>query len=108
VTMTITNLHGAKPVIIPLDHPSVLAASRALERAFGKKPLFTREGGSIPVVATFEDLLNIPTILLGFALPDAHMHAPNERFDIEQFHLGIQTIAFLLEELAVAPLRSRQ
>jgi acetylornithine deacetylase/succinyl-diaminopimelate desuccinylase-like protein len=107
VTMTITNLHGARPVITPLDHPAVRAASRALERAFGKKPLFTREGGSIPVVATFEDLLGIPTVLLGFALPDAHMHAPNERFDVENFHLGIRTVAFLLEELAEVPLSSR-
>lgn len=99
VRMSITRMGGGKPAITPLDHPAVRAAARALERAFGAAPLFTREGGSIPVVATLKDLLGIPTVLLGFALPDCHAHAPNERFDVDYFHQAIHTIAYLWEEL---------
>jgi acetylornithine deacetylase/succinyl-diaminopimelate desuccinylase-like protein len=100
VTMTINRGHGARPVITPTDHPAVKAAARALERAFGAAPVFTREGGSIPVVATFAEELGAPSVLLGFGLEDDHLHAPNERFLLENYFGGIRASALLWEELA--------
>jgi acetylornithine deacetylase/succinyl-diaminopimelate desuccinylase-like protein len=99
VTMTITRGHGARPVITPTDHPTVKAAARALERAFGAAPVFTREVGSIPVVATFAEELGAPSVLLGFGLEDDHLHAPNERFLLENYFGGIRASAMLWEEL---------
>lgn len=93
VTVTVTRMHGGKPVLTPLDHPAVRAAARALEAAYGVRPVFMREGGSIPVVATLQELLGLPTVLLGFGLPDEGAHAPNERFELENFRGGLRTIA---------------
>jgi acetylornithine deacetylase/succinyl-diaminopimelate desuccinylase-like protein len=67
----------------------------ALERGFGAKPVFIRSGGSIPVVASFESLLGLPTILMGFGLPDEHNHAPNEWFDLGNFEAGMRSAAHL-------------
>lgn len=100
VRMTITRLAGARPALTPLDHPAVQAGARALERGFGKKPVYEREGGTIPVVATFAEQLGISTVLLGFGLNDDHLHAPNERFLIENYLGGIRTSALLWDELA--------
>jgi len=97
--MTFTRMAGAQPVVTPIDHPAVKAAARALERAFGVKPVYQREGGTIPVVATFTDELHAPTVLLGFGLEDDHLHAPNERFLIENYFGGIRTSALLWDEL---------
>ena len=90
------------PVITPLDHPATRAAARALEVGFGAIPLFTREGGSIPVVATIARLLGAPTILAGFGLPDEPLHAPNEHFDLDNYHNGARTAVALLAELSEA------
>jgi acetylornithine deacetylase/succinyl-diaminopimelate desuccinylase-like protein len=97
--MTFTRMAGAKPSITPLDHPAVKAAERALEKAFGTRPVYEREGGSIPVVATFADELNAPSVLLGFGLNDDHLHAPDERFLLDNYFGGIRTSALLWEEL---------
>lgn len=99
VQMTFTRLAGAKPSLTPLDHPAVKAAARALEKAFGQQPVYEREGGTIPVVATFADELGAPTVLLGFGLNDDHLHAPNERFLIENYFAGIRTCVHLWDEL---------
>ena len=99
VRMTFTRMAGAKPSITPLDHPSVKAAERALEKAFGTRPVYEREGGSIPVVATFAEELNAPAVLLGFGLSDDHLHAPDERFLLDNYFGGIRTSALLWDEL---------
>ncbi|MDE3078175.1 MAG: dipeptidase, partial [Chloroflexota bacterium] len=78
VAVQVQRLHGGRPSITPIDHPATRAAVKALERAFRKDVVFMREGGSIPVVATFDSLLGLPTVLLGIGLPDEHAHAPNE------------------------------
>ena len=76
------------------------AAVEAMKKGFGKAPLFTREGGSIPVVSTFQSLLNAPTILLGFGLPDENIHSPDEHFSLDNFHKGILSISNYYNELS--------
>ncbi len=95
-------MHGAPAVVVPLDSPWVAAASRAIERAFGTAPVFMREGGSIPIVATFRELLGVDTLLLGWGLDDDNTHSPNEKFSLADFHRGIAASAYLWEELAAA------
>ena len=99
VKMSFTRMAGAQPAMTPLDHPAVKAAERAIQRAFGKEPVYEREGGTIPVVATFAQELGAPTVLLGFGLNDDHLHAPNERFLLENYYAGIRTVVALLDEL---------
>ena len=70
-----------------------------MERAFGRKAVFVREGGSIPVVATFDEQLKVPCVLMGFGLQDDNLHAPNEKMDLDQFYGGIEAAAYLMEEL---------
>lgn len=100
IRLTVTSMHGAQPWLTSPDHPSMRAASRALARAFGREPVYIREGGSIPVVMTFDKLLGAPVVLLGVGLPDCHAHAPNERFALCSFHGGARASAYFLEELA--------
>jgi len=100
VRVRIQRLHGGRPSITPIDHPATLAAKRALERSFEKDVVFMREGGSIPVVATFDSLLHAPTVLLGVGLPDEHAHAPNERLNLDNFYRGTLAAAYLWQELA--------
>jgi acetylornithine deacetylase/succinyl-diaminopimelate desuccinylase-like protein len=78
------------------------AAQRALEAAFGQKPALIREGGSIPIIQTFKDVLGADTIMLGLALPDCQIHAPNENFYMENFFGGIRMSRILLDEIAQA------
>ncbi|MBN1311445.1 MAG: dipeptidase [Anaerolineae bacterium] len=84
------HVHGW-PVITPIDSPEIRAAARAYEATWGKPPVFTREGGSIPIVATFQKELGAPVVLMGFGLDD-NVHAPNEHFRLEHFYRGIGTI----------------
>ncbi len=100
VKIEVSSLHGARPVLVPRQGKSVQAAERALTHAFGREPVFIREGGSIPVVNTFKEELGIDSLLIGLGLPDDGAHAPNERFRIEDYYRGIVTMASLLEELA--------
>ncbi len=100
VKISFTRMAGAHPALTPLDHPAVKAAERALQQAFGRQPVYEREGGTIPVVATFARELGAPTVLLGFGLNDDHLHAPNERFLLENYFGGIRTVIALLDELA--------
>jgi acetylornithine deacetylase/succinyl-diaminopimelate desuccinylase-like protein len=91
----VEQLHGGRPVLVDTSQPAMRAACRSLESTFGVAPVFTREGGSIPVVATFASELGAPTVLMGFGLPDDRLHSPNEKFSLRQLHLGIETsIAF--------------
>ncbi|MDF1544923.1 MAG: dipeptidase [bacterium] len=91
---------GATAVRVPTDGPWLDAASRAIETGFGKKPVFMKEGGSIPVVADFKRLLGIDTLLIGFGQTDDNIHSPNERFRIADFERGCKTAAALPFELA--------
>ncbi|NDJ87201.1 MAG: dipeptidase [Chloroflexi bacterium] len=92
VQATLTKLHTASPVLINRDNEAMQVAIEACEKVFGKKPIFLLVGGSIPVVTDFQHKLGLPTILLGFGLPDDNLHGPNEKFSIEQFQVGIQTM----------------
>ena len=98
--LKITRMHGGKPWMTAYDNPYVQAAGRAIERGFGRKPVFTREGGSIPVVSTFQEELGLPSVLFGVGLPDENAHAPNEKLDVANFHGGIISSAILYEEIA--------
>ncbi len=100
VALTVTRMHGGKPWMTSYDNPYVQAAGRAIERGFGRKPVFTREGGSIPVVSTFQEELGLPSVLFGVGLPDENAHAPNEKLDVANFHGGIISSAILYEEIA--------
>jgi acetylornithine deacetylase/succinyl-diaminopimelate desuccinylase-like protein len=100
VDLKLTRMHGGKPWMTAFDNPFVQAAGRAIERGFGRKPIFTREGGSIPVVSTFQEELGLPSVLFGVGLPDENAHAPNEKLDVSNFHNGIIASAYLYEEIA--------
>ena len=100
VTVTVTRMHGGKPWITEYDNPYVQAAGRAIEQGFGKAPVFCREGGSIPVVSTFQQELGAPAVLFGVGLPDENAHAPNEKLDLSNFHNGIVASAILYDEIA--------
>jgi acetylornithine deacetylase/succinyl-diaminopimelate desuccinylase-like protein len=99
VEVKVTRMHGGKPWMTSFDNPFVQAAGRAIEKGFGKAPVFTREGGSIPVVSTFQEELGLPSVLFGVGLPDENAHAPNEKLDVSNFHNGIIASAFLYEEI---------
>lgn len=99
VKVEIRGTHNAKPAITPIDNDAVRAAKKALHRSFGVEPVFIREGGSIPVVNTFQELLDSPTILIGFGLNDENIHSPDEHFDLNNFYRGIESIAYYFEEL---------
>jgi len=86
-TMT---LHGGHGILIDRDAPAMQAAASALEKAFGNKPVFIREGGSIPVVASLKHMLGIDTVLMGLGLSDDNLHAPNEKFHLPNFYRGIE------------------
>jgi len=99
VTMHLKAFHGAPGVVVPLESPYVAAAVRSIESGFGRRPVFIREGGSIPVVSTFHDLLGLDTLLLGWGLDDDNTHSPNEKFSLADFHRGIKASAYLWHEL---------
>ena len=100
VELTITRMHGGNPWMTEFDNQYVRAAGRAIERGFGQTPVFNREGGSIPVVSTFQQELGVPSVLFGIGLPDENAHAPNEKLDLGNFHNGIVASAYLYQEIA--------
>jgi acetylornithine deacetylase/succinyl-diaminopimelate desuccinylase-like protein len=100
VTVKVLDLHSAPPFLTAPDHPVLEAARRALRRAWTKPPVMIREGGSIPVMATFQETHGLPSILIGFGLDDDQVHSPNEKFSLSSFHGGTRSVAYLYEELA--------
>ena len=98
--MKVSYHHGADPFLTEPSHPAMQAAIRALARSWSKPPALIREGGSIPVMATFQKVLGLPSILMGFGLHDDQVHAPNEKFSLTSFHGGTTSCAYLYEELA--------
>jgi len=99
VTVEVEALHGGQPWYADPAEPIFQAASRALEQAFGRAPVFTREGGSIPIVQAFQQTFATPVVLLGFGLPGENAHAPNEWMSVENFTRGAEAIALLYDEL---------
>jgi acetylornithine deacetylase/succinyl-diaminopimelate desuccinylase-like protein len=91
--------HG-RPALIPFDVPEMQAAARAYQKAWGHEAIFTRGGGSIPIVADIYNLMKIPVVMMGYGLDSDGLHAANEHFTIEMFHRGIETAIVYLEELA--------
>lgn len=92
VDVKVTPLHGGQGYVCPIDHPAYRAAERGFERAFGKKPLAVRRGGSIPVIATFEEVLGIKTVLMGFGLESNAIHSPNENMPLDMLRRGIEAV----------------
>jgi acetylornithine deacetylase/succinyl-diaminopimelate desuccinylase-like protein len=93
--------HGLSPAaLVAVESPGVQASVRAIEAGFGRKPVFVREGGSIPVVGTFKRELGVDTLLLGWGQNDDNLHSPNEKFSVADFHRGIRASACLWQELA--------
>jgi acetylornithine deacetylase/succinyl-diaminopimelate desuccinylase-like protein len=100
VELEVRDLHGAEPVLIDIQGPIADAAMAAQEQIWGARPVRVREGGSIPIVATFSKVLKVPILLVGHGLPDDRLHAPNEKFNISHFYKGIRTIVRLLDEVS--------
>lgn len=99
VQVAVRELAGGEPAIVDTNLPAMQAASRAYEAGFGARPVFMREGGSIPVVSIFGDVLDVPSILMGFGLPDDRLHSPNEKLNVECFFRGIQTSIHFMAHL---------
>jgi acetylornithine deacetylase/succinyl-diaminopimelate desuccinylase-like protein len=100
VRVKVSLVTKGKPALIPFDLPEMQAASRAYEKGWGHKPVFTRGGGSIPIVADIADMMKIPVVMMGYGLDSDGLHAANEHYSIEMFHRGIETAIVYLEELA--------
>ena len=99
VKVEVVPLHSGRPWKAPVEGPHFDAAAEALEKGFGRKPVLAGEGGSIPIVAEFEEELRAPVLLLGFGLPGANMHAPNEWFPEDHLRKGLQTLVELYPRL---------
>ena len=99
VTIEVTEHHGGHPSITDLSFYGLQAAAKAFEDVYGKEPLFAREGGSIPIVADFQKILGVQSILMGFGLNSDAIHSPNEKFSLEDFYRGIRTSAKFFELL---------
>jgi acetylornithine deacetylase/succinyl-diaminopimelate desuccinylase-like protein len=102
VHSTVETLSSADPALIDPRHPAVRAAALAYRKGFSAAPVLLRSGGTIPILSTFQNTLGIPTVLMGFALPDDRIHAPNEKFHIPNFFKGIETSIWFLDALAKA------
>lgn len=92
VKIEVTPLHGGEGYLFPITHPAYPAAEAAFKKAFGKEPLAVRRGGSIPIISTFEKVLGVKTILMGFGLESNAIHSPNENMQLEMFDKGIEAV----------------
>lgn len=100
VKVQVTDLHGALPALTPLDNPATVAASVAMEKAFDKKIVYMREGGSVPIVTVFSKKLKAPVVLMGLGLNTENLHSPNEHFNLTHFQLGIMSSAYFIKEFS--------
>lgn len=94
VSVKVRAHHGGEPAVTPIDTPEYLAAHKAMEKTFGKAPIPKREGGSIPIVALFEEVLGVKSVLMGFGLDSDALHSPNEHYGLFNFFKGIETIPY--------------
>lgn len=101
VIVEVNDLHGGQGYVSPITMPAYLAAEKAYQKTFGKKPIPTRSGGSIPIIAAFEEILKIKTILMGFGLESDAIHSPNENYHVFNFYKGIETILYFYEFYAL-------
>lgn len=99
VTVEVRLIHSGEAIVIGTDNPYVQAATRALKQVWNKDTVFIRSGGSIPIVGDFERHLKIPSVMMGFGLPDDNLHAPNEKFHLANFYRGIESIITFFEEV---------
>lgn len=100
VTVEITDFDKGKPFLTPYDHPAIQAAGRSYEKVYNVPTAFTRMGGSVPIVAVFDEVLGLPVVLMGFGLSSENFHAPNEHFHLENFDKGLRVISDYLFEAA--------
>lgn len=100
VTVKVTYLHGGPSYVCPIDLPAYKAAEKAYEQVYGKQPIPVRSGGSIPIIATFEEVLGVKSVLMGFGLGSDATHSPNENYPLEQFFNGITTIPLFYKYFA--------
>ena len=99
VDVEVRLIHSGDPCLIPVDNPYIKAATLALGEVWGKETVFIRSGGSIPIVGDFARHLGLPSVMMGFGLPDDGLHAPNEKFNLRNFELGIESLIRFLEEV---------
>lgn len=100
VDVEVRLIHSGDPCLIPVDNAYIQAATRALEEVWGRETVFIRSGGSIPIVGDFARYLGLPSVMMGFGLPDDNLHAPNEKFNLTNYELGIRSLVRFLEEAA--------
>jgi acetylornithine deacetylase/succinyl-diaminopimelate desuccinylase-like protein len=100
IELDVRLIHSGDAIVIGTDNPYIEAAKNAMKEVWGKDTVFVRGGGSIPIVGDFERHLKIPTVMMGFGLPDDNIHAPNEKFHLANFYRGIESIIEFFEELA--------
>ena len=100
VDVEVRLIHAGDPCLIPVNNRYIQAATRALHEVWGKDTVFIRSGGSIPIVGDFDRHLGLPSVMMGFGLPDDNLHAPNEKFHLKNFSLGIESLIRFLEEAA--------
>lgn len=107
VTVRVEDLHGGRGALTPIDSPAVRASAAALREVYdGKDVVFARTGGSIPIVASFQELLEASVVMIGFGLDDDCVHSPNEKFELENYYKGIEASAKVLQHLATASYKS--
>ena len=92
VSVRVTPLHGGQGYVCPITLPAYRAAERGFEKAFGRRPLAVRRGGSIPIISTFEQVLGLKTVLMGFGLESNAIHSPNENMPLDMLWRGIEAV----------------
>jgi len=100
VEVEVRELASGDPVLVDPKAKPVQVAAGVAKQVWGADPVFTREGGSVPIVAKFDRVLKVPTVLFGFGLPDDNLHAPNEKFHIPNFYKGIETVIRFIQQIA--------
>lgn len=100
VKVTVTDMHGGEAYVTPSDFPGFIAASRAMEETFGRKPIPVHSGGSIPICSSFEKILGLKTVLMGFGLDSDAIHSPNEHYGLFNYFRGIETIPLFFKHFA--------
>jgi len=100
VTVNVESLHGGQGYVCPIDLDAYKAAEKACEAVYGKRPVPVRSGGSIPIISSFEEILGIKSVLMGFGLESDAIHSPNENFPLEQFYNGIETLPYFYKYFA--------
>jgi acetylornithine deacetylase/succinyl-diaminopimelate desuccinylase-like protein len=102
VTVEVRLIHQGEPIVIPTDNHYIDAATHAMKEIWGKDTVFIRSGGSIPIVGDFDRYLHIPSVMMGFGLPDDNLHAPNEKFHIANYYRGIDSVIRFFEEVGAS------